>query len=273
MTTIFTRNNVTVTGSGEKTILFAHGFGCDQNMWRFVAPPFEKDYKVVLFDYVGSGNSDRAAYNEERYGTIQGYVKDLLEVLDALQIKQAIFVGHSVSAMIGMLASIQRPDCFECLIMVGPSPRYLNDGPEYFGGFEREDVEELLGMMEMNFVGWASYLAPLAMNNTDRPALTEELKTNFCSADPAVARKFAEVTFFSDHREDLPKVQAPSLILQCSEDSIVPLEVGQYLHRHLKNSTFRLMEAKGHYPHLSHPQETTTLIKDYLSQLQEKLVQ
>ncbi|MEK4027534.1 alpha/beta hydrolase [Pseudobacillus sp. FSL P4-0506] len=265
MENILIRNNVKVTGQGEQTIVFGHGFGCDQNMWRFVAPHFEKEYRVVLFDYVGSGKSDLTAYSYERYGTLKGYVKDLLEVIDVLEIKKVIFVGHSVSAMIGMLASIQRPESFECLVMLGPSPRYLNDGPDYFGGFEKEDVEELLDMMEMNFVGWASYLAPLAMKNPNQPMLTQELETSFCSTDPAVTRKFAEATFFSDHREDLAKVEVPSLILQCSEDSIVPLKVGKYLERHLKNSTFRLMEAKGHYPHLSHPKETVCLIQEYLS--------
>ncbi|KMY55825.1 hypothetical protein AC623_19345 [Bacillus sp. FJAT-27231] len=269
MENILVRNNVKVFGQGEKTIVFGHGFGCDQNMWRFVAPQFEKEYRVVLFDYVGSGKSDLTAYSYERYGTIEGYVKDLLEVMEALNAGKVIFVGHSISAMIGMMASIRRPEYFECLIMVGPSPRYLNDESGYYGGFEREDVEELLDMMEMNFVGWASYLAPLALNNSDRPLLTKELETSFCSTDPAVTRKFAEVTFFSDHRGDLEKVETPSLILQCSEDSIVPVGVGKYLESHLKNSTFRLMEAKGHYPHLSHPEETVRLIKEYLSSFKE----
>ncbi|MBM7648192.1 sigma-B regulation protein RsbQ [Bacillus ectoiniformans] len=265
MKEVFTRNNVRVIGEGERTIIFAHGFGCDQNMWRFIVPHFVEEFRVVLFDHVGSGKSDLSAYNQEKYKTLHGYAEDLIDILDALDIKKTIFVGHSVSSMIGMLAALQKPEYFEKLVMIGPSPRYLNDIPGYFGGFEQNDVMELLDMMEMNFIGWASFLAPMAMHNPERPHLAQELETSFCSADPAIARKFAEATFFSDHRSDLQKLSTPSLILQCSEDSIVPIEVGEYLHNRLANSTLQLMEAKGHYPHLSHPEETTHYIKEYLS--------
>ncbi|QJD88209.1 alpha/beta fold hydrolase [Cohnella herbarum] len=262
---ILSRNNVTIVGKGERPMVFAHGFGCDQEMWRHVAPAFEEDYKVILFDYVGSGKSNLNDYDPGRYGHLNGYAQDVLEIAESLDLRDAVFVGHSVSGMIGTLASIRNSDYFGQLIMLGPSPRYLNDLPDYLGGFDRNDILELLTMMEMNFTGWASYLAPIVMNNPERGELAVELERTFCSRDPAIARQFAEVTFFSDCREQLEKVTVPSLILQCSEDSIAPKEVGDYLHAHLKNSTLKLMRAKGHYPHLSHPEETVQLITEYLT--------
>lgn len=263
MENIVVRNNVTILGQGDQPLIFAHGFGCDQNMWRFITPAFMDKYKIILFDYVGSGNSDINAYSTEKYQSLQGYVQDLLDIIETLSLQNSIFVGHSISAMIGLLASIQHPDYFKKLIMIGPSPCYLNDDG-YRGGFERSDIEELLDMMEMNFTGWASYMAPIAMSNPEQPALTQELKQTFIAADPIIAKEFAEVTFLSDHRSELPKVSVPSLIIQCSEDSIVPIGVGDYLHQHLKNSTLQLMEAKGHYPHISHPNETIQCIADFL---------
>lgn len=263
MENIVVRNNVTILGHGDQPLIFAHGFGCDQNMWRFITPAFMDKYKIILFDYVGSGNSDINAYSSEKYQSLQGYVQDLLDIIETLSLQNSIFVGHSISAMIGLLASIQHPDYFKKLIMIGPSPCYLND-EDYQGGFERSDIAELLDMMEMNFTGWASYMAPIAMSNPDQPALTQELKQTFIAADPIIAKEFAEVTFLSDHRSELPKVSVPSLIIQCSEDSIVPISVGDYLHQHLKNSTLQLMEAKGHYPHISHPNETIQCIADFL---------
>jgi sigma-B regulation protein RsbQ len=233
-------------------------------MWQYITPAFEKKYRLVLFDYVGSGSSDLTAYSAEKYSSFGGYVQDVLDVMDSLQLTDSVFIGHSVSSMIGMLAAIERPEAFAKLIMIGPSPRYLNDGEEYFGGFERSDITELLEMMEMNFSGWASFMAPLAMKNPELPELTRDLERTFISGDPVIAREFAEVTFLSDHRAELAKSTVPTLILQCSDDSIVPIEVGEYLHRHLSNSTFRLLEAKGHYPHISHPEETITLINEYL---------
>ena len=264
MTDVLVRNNVKVTGKGDKTIVFAHGFGCDQSMWRYIVPFFEGNYRVVLFDYVGSGNSDLTAYDFEKYSTLHGYVQDILDVIEALDLKEVIFIGHSVSSMIGMLATIERPDYFEKLIMVGPSPRYLNEGDNYHGGFEKSDVEDLLAMMEMNFVGWASFMAPLAMKNPEVPELSIELEKSFNSSNPLITRQFAETTFFSDHRTDLVKATVPTLILQCSDDSIVPIEVGQYLQHNMKNSTLRLIEAKGHYPHISHPKETVSCINEFL---------
>ncbi|WP_257455388.1 alpha/beta fold hydrolase [Archangium lipolyticum] len=245
-------------------MLFAHGFGCDQHMWRFVSPAFEDDYRVILFDYVGSGRSDLRAYNAERYSDLNGYAQDILDICEALELEDVILVGHSVSSMIGLLASIKEPRRFQRLVFVSPSPRYINDAPDYVGGFERKDIEELLDTMDKNYIGWASFLAPTIMQNGDRPELSDELRDSFCSTDPNIARRFAQVTFFSDNRKDLPKLTVPSLILQCSEDLIAPREVGEYLHRHVPGSTLRVMKATGHCPHMSAPEETIGLIKDYL---------
>lgn len=261
---ILRRNNVRITGNGTKPLLFAHGFGCDQNMWRFVTPEFENDYKIILFDYVGAGKSDKEAYNPERYASLQGYASDVLEICEALHLRDTIFVGHSVSSMIGLLAAIEEPDYFSRLIMVGPSPSYINDG-EYTGGFTRADIEGLLETMEKNYMGWANFLAPNIVGNKDRPELGQELADSFCSTDPVIARQFAEATFFSDNRQDLAKSPVPSLILQCSDDIIAPLAVGEYLQQHLPASTLRVMKATGHCPHLSEPEETVTLIKEYLT--------
>jgi len=258
------RNNVSVFGHGPKTMIFAHGFGCGQNMWRYVWPAFENDYQIILFDYVGSGNSDITAYNIERYSDLYGYAQDIIDICDNLGLKEVIFVGHSVSSMVGVLASITRPELFDKLVMVSPSPRYIND-QGYRGGFEESDIEELLSTMEKNYIGWANFLAPVIMQNHDRPELGTELTESFCSTDPVIARQFAEVTFLSDNRQDLKKVRHPSLILQCSRDLIAPTEVGQYLQDHLPGSIQKVIEATGHCPHLSAPQETTRLIKEFLS--------
>ncbi|MBD7908240.1 alpha/beta fold hydrolase [Sporosarcina gallistercoris] len=263
------RNNVNVTGKGTKAMIFAPGFGCDQNMWRLVAPAFEEYYRVILFDYVGSGKSDYSAYSPNRYKDLDGYAQDVLDICDALELKEAIFVGHSVGSMIGILASIQEPERFERLIMLGPSACYLNDPPHYSGGFEKEDLEALIGMMDMNYIGWANYLSQIVMKNEDRPELSQELEESFCSTDPTVAKQFAKATFFSDNREELKQVTVPSLILQCSNDSLAPIEVGRYLHRALPESTFRLMDATGHCPHMSHPEESIRLIYDYLAAVEK----
>jgi sigma-B regulation protein RsbQ len=260
---ILSRNSVRVSGRGTQPMLFAHGFGCDQNMWRFVAPAFEDDYRVVLFDYVGSGQSDLAAYDAARYSTLDGYAQDVLDVVHALDLREVVFVGHSVSGMVGVLAANREPERFARLILIGPSPRYVNDAP-YVGGFERGDIEGLLDMMEHNYIGWANFLAPAIVRNADRPELREELTASFCSTDPVIARRFAEATFLSDNREDLPRLAVPSLILQCSDDMVAPGEVGDYVHRHTPGSTLRVMRATGHCPHMSHPEETVELIKDYL---------
>jgi sigma-B regulation protein RsbQ len=261
---IFERNQVQVFGSGERTIVLAHGFGCDQRMWRYVAPVLAEDYRVVTFDFVGSGRSDLTAYDEARYGTLHGYARDILDVLEALDIGKVVFVGHSAGAMAGLLASIEAPERFERLALIGPSPCYLNEPPDYAGGFDRSDLAELMKMMEMNFLGWASHMAPFAMNDPARPDLSEELALSFGSTDPNITRHFAEVVFYSDHREDLARVAVPTLILQCAEDSIVPIEAGEYMHRRLRHSTLRVLRTRGHYPHLSHPAETVGAIQSYL---------
>jgi len=245
-------------------MLFAHGFGCDQNMWRYITPAFENDYRIVLFDYVGSGHSDLRAYDRTRYGTLGGYAEDLLDVCRALDLRNAIVVGHSVSGIVAVLAAKQEPHRFAQLVLIGPSPRYINDA-DYVGGFDRADIDGLLETMEKNYIGWANYLAPAIMANPERPELAGELTESFCSTDPVIARRFAEVTFLSDNRADLADVSVPSLILQCSADIIAPPEVGEYLHRHLPLSTLRVMSATGHCPHMSHPEETIREMKDYLS--------
>jgi sigma-B regulation protein RsbQ len=260
---ILSRNNVKVSGRGTQPMLFAHGFGCDQNMWRYVAPAFEDDYRVVLFDYVGAGKSDLGAWDAGRYSTLGGYAQDVLDVVHALDLRDVIVVGHSVSSMVAVLAANREPERFDRLVLVGPSPRYVND-PPYVGGFEPADIEGLLEMMDRNFIGWASFLAPAIMKNPDRPELGAELTESFCSTDPVMARRFAEATFLADNRADLAHVRVPSLILQCSDDMVAPLEVGEYLHRELPGSTLKVMSATGHCPHMSHPEETIRLMKEYL---------
>jgi sigma-B regulation protein RsbQ len=263
--TILARNNVNVRGAGTQPMMFAHGFGCDQNMWRFLTPAFEPDYRIVLFDYVGSGRSDVAAYDPERYATLDGYAQDVLDVVHALDLREVIFVGHSVSSMVGVLAANREPERFARLVLVGPSPRYVNDAP-YVGGFERAEIEGLLETMEKNYIGWANFLAPVIMKNPERPELGQELEASFCSTDPIIARRFAEATFFADNRADLPAVRVPSLILQCTDDVIAPAVVGEYVHRETPGSTLRHLAATGHCPHMSHPEETIAAIDAYLRQ-------
>lgn len=258
------RNNVRITGRGAKPMLFAHGFGCDQHMWRFITPAFEDEYRIILFDYVGSGGSDLSAYDTTRYSTLEGYAKDVLDIVRALDLRDIIFVGHSVSSMIGVLAANEEPSRFAQLIMIGPSPRYIND-ESYVGGFERKDIDGLFEMMDTNFIGWANFLAPAIIKNPERPELGQELTESFCSTDPVIARKFAQATFLADNRQDLAAVSVPSLILQCSDDMVAPERVGEYVNAQLSKSTLRVMKATGHCPHMSHPDETIMLIKDYLA--------
>lgn len=264
MKDIMKRNNVTILGKGKKAIVFAHGFGCEQGMWRYITPAFEKDYRLILFDYVGSGESDMTAYDAIKYSQLEGYAQDVIDVIETMELEKVIFVGHSVSSMIGLTASIQKPELFEKLVMIGPSPCYINSQDGYEGGFEESDIHELLDMMEMNFAGWASYMAPMAMEQTKDTQQVRDLENTFVSNDPRIARQFAEVTFFSDCRNLLPFVEIDTLILQCSQDSIVPLEVGNYLQKNLKNGELCVLEAKGHYPHISHPEKTIAAIKAYL---------
>jgi sigma-B regulation protein RsbQ len=257
------RNNVKVSGRGTRAMLFAHGYGCDQNMWRFVAPAFADDYQIVLFDHVGAGQSDLGAYDRTKYNSLDGYAGDVLDICEELGIEHGVFVGHSVSAMIGVLAAIREPERFDDLILIGPSPRYINDDT-YLGGFSEQDIRELLEFQDRNFLGWSGTLAPVIMGNTDRPELADELNNSFCRTDPDIAKQFAAVTFLSDNRADLPKLQARTLVMQCTDDAIAPLPVGTYVHDALSNSEFVLLNATGHCPHLSNPNETIAAMEAFL---------
>ena len=244
-------------------MLFAHGFGCDQNMWRFVAPAFADRFRIVLFDHVGAGRSDLSAYDRNKYSALDGYASDVLEICRALDLRRTIFVGHSVSAMIGVLAALQEPDRFDKLVLVGPSPRYIND-EGYIGGFTREDIDGLLDSLDTNYLGWSSAMAPVIMGNPDRPELGKELANSFCRTDPAIASQFARVTFLSDNRADLPRVGIRTLVLQCSEDAIAPRPVGEYVHRQIPDSELVVMKATGHCPNLSAPEETIAAIRAFV---------
>jgi sigma-B regulation protein RsbQ len=265
MSSIRQRNNVTVRGDGAQPMLFAHGFGCDQDMWRFVAPEFEDRYRTVLFDYVGSGKSDLSAYDPDRYDDLRGYARDVLEICAALDLSDVVFVGHSVSTVIGMLAAIEAPDRFDELVLIGASPCYLNDPPDYHGGFERDDIEDLLTMMDKNYIGWADYFASLLMQQADSPEVVDELDRSFCSTDPHITRQFAKITFLSDERDIVPEVPVPSLLVQCRDDIVAPPAVSRYLEQHLPATTLTLLDAAGHCPHMSHPALTVAAMTDYLA--------
>jgi sigma-B regulation protein RsbQ len=263
MSAVLTRHNVKVIGHGEQPMLFAHGYGCDQNMWRFITPAFENRYKIVLFDHVGHGRSDEATFDRTKYDSLNGYAEDVLAICRELDLTNVIFVGHSVSAMIGVLAAIQEPERFERLVLIGPSPCYINDG-DYVGGFKQEDIEGLLDFLDSNHLGWSSTMAPTIMGNPDRPELGEELTNSFCRTNPEVAKHFARVTFLSDNRADLPKVVTKALILQCSQDVIAPEAVGRYIHQNIPGSAFVQMKATGHCPNLSAPEETIAAMEAFL---------
>jgi sigma-B regulation protein RsbQ len=260
---IFERHNINIVGTGSKTMLLAHGYGCDQIMWRFLVPPLQNHYRIVLFDHLGAGRSDLSQYSREKHATLDGYAQDVLDIIDAVSGAPVIFVGHSVSAMIGVLAANRKPSAFERLVLVGPSPCYINED-QYVGGFARRDIDGLIQTLDENHLGWSRAMAPVIMKNEDRPELASELAESFCRTDPEIAKQFARVTFLSDNRSDLSSVSVPSLILQCSDDSIAPECVGEFVHRHLPGSTFVKMRATGHCPHLSSPAETVAAIKNYL---------
>ncbi|MBB6346535.1 alpha/beta fold hydrolase [Nonomuraea muscovyensis] len=262
--TVTVRNHVNVSGQPDgRPVMFAHGFGCDQNMWRLVAPAFEADHRVVLFDLVGAGRSDLSAYSPERYSSLHGYAQDLLDICRELDLTDIVFVGHSVSALIGVLAANAEPERFGRLVLVGPSPRYIDD-EGYTGGFSAEDIEELLESLDSNYLGWSSEMAPVIMGNPDRPELGEELTNSFCRTDPQIARQFAQVTFLSDNRADLSRCKIPSLILQCANDAIAPEAVGRYVHEAIPGSELVMMRATGHCPNLSAPEETIAAIRAFL---------
>ena len=266
------KHNLRVSGPVDgQPLLFAHGYGCDQNMWRLVAPHFEDRYRVVLFDHVGAGGSDLSAYDPVRYGSLQGYADDVVAICRELDLEDVVFVGHSVSSMVGVLAASTEPERFAALVLVGPSPRYIDDlgpgGERYVGGFSEHDIAELLESLESNYLGWSSTMAPVIMGNPDRPALSQELTESFCRTDPEIARRFARVTFLSDNRADLPGVRLPTLVLQCTDDAIAPLEVGQYVARTVQDGRLVMLEATGHCPHLSAPQATVDALDGFLTSL------
>ena len=264
MTKTFTEiHNVHCSGNGKQPVVFAHGFGCDQTIWRYVSKSFEKDYRVVLFDFIGSGKSDLSYYDEHRHASLHGYAEDLLNICRENKLTDIILIAHSVSCMIGMLAAIREPALFSKIIMIAPSPCFFNDG-DYKGGFDKRELEKLLNMMEENFIKWASFLGPAIMGNPERPELGEELKERFCSIDHEITKKFARATFHSDHRGDLKNFLTPTLILQCREDILAPPPVGKYLEERIQHSEIIEMEARGHCPHLSEPAETVKAITGFL---------
>ncbi len=263
---VLKRNNVHVSGNGPATMVFAHGFGCDQHMWRLMAPNYEDRYRVVIYDLVGSGLSDLACYDKARHGTLQGHADDVLEIVERSAQGPVIFVGHSVSAMIGMLADLKAPGKFAAQVMIGPSPCYINDG-DYVGGFERGDIDSLLETLESNYLGWSSSMAPAIMGAPGQPELSVELTNSFCRTDPEIAKHFARVTFLSDNRADLSRLQTPTLILQCTDDLIAPQAVGDYMKRTIPNATLRLIENTGHCPHLSAPSASRAAVDEFLGGL------
>jgi sigma-B regulation protein RsbQ len=261
------RHNVTVTGQPDgQPMLFAHGFGCDQHMWRFVAPRFADRFRVVTFDHVGAGGSDLTAYDIERYSSLDGYAEDVVEICRDLGLRDVVYVGHSVSAMIGVLAAREAPELFARLVLVGPSPRYVDDPDDgYVGGFSEEDIAGLLESLESNYLGWSGAMAPVIMGNPDVPELGAELTESFCRTDPDIARRFARVTFLSDNRADLAEVTVPTLVLQCSQDVIAPMSVGEYVVEHMPDASLVVLDATGHCPNLSAPDATTAAIDEFVS--------
>lgn len=262
---IQSRNHVQVYGEGAAAMVFVHGFGCDQTMWRFLAPAYQNRFRVVTYDLTGCGQSDLSAYDRNKYGSLHGHAADLLEIIDSVAGGPVVVVGHSVGATIGMLASIAAPQRFAAQVMVGPSPCYINDG-DYVGGFSREDIDELLATMDENYLGWSRSVAPMIMGAPNQPLLRDELTERFCNNDPEIARHFGHVTFLSDHRADVPRSTVPALILQCSDDLIAPREVGDWLHRHLPASALHVIRNVGHCPHMSAPSESSRAIDTFLAQ-------
>lgn len=263
MSTIIERNHVNVIGSGERVIMLAHGFGCDQTTWRFITDAFLKDYKLILFDYVGCGLSDISEYDYHKYATLDGYACDVLDIIEALKLKEVIFIGHSVSGMIGMLAALQKPELFEKLIFIGASPKYINAN-QYFGGLERDQVEELFNSMANDYLGWAKYMIPEVMQNADHPEFGEVLLESFEAMNPKMALAFAKATFNCDYRDRLKELTVPSVSLQAKEDFISSESVGNYIKRHTPHNAMHMMNATGHYPHISAPEETIKAIKSYI---------
>ncbi|WP_307861794.1 alpha/beta hydrolase [Nocardioides sp. SYSU D00065] len=257
-------HNVRDTGvPGGRVVMFAHGFGCDQHMWRYVAPYFEASHRVILFDHVGSGGAT-APYDVERHASLDGYAEDVVRICAELELDDVVFVGHSVSAMVGVLAQVRAPERFSALALVGPSPRYINDDA-YTGGFEPADIDDLLSALSSNYLGWSSAMAPVIMGNPERPELGAELTQSFCRTDPDIAERFARATFLSDNRSDLPLVTVPTLVMQCRDDLIAPMQVGQYVADAIPDSSLVVLEASGHCPNLSAPNEVIKALDTFLT--------
>ncbi|MFT4683862.1 MAG: sigma-B regulation protein RsbQ [Glaciecola sp.] len=261
--TIIDRNNITIHGTGRKSMFMVHGYGCDQNMWRFITPQFRDDYKIILIDLVGSGKSDENSYDYDKYSSLEGYADDIIEICDALNLEDICFVGHSVSAMIGLLAAIKKTSLFNKLIMIGPSPRYINI-KNYFGGFSQNDIDDLMETLDSNYLGWSSAMASVIMDNADRPELAAELEESFCQNNPKIARHFARVTFLGDNRSDLKKLTTDTLIIQSKIDAIASIKVGQFVHENISNSKLEVLNTTGHCPHLSAPSQTIEAMKKHL---------
>lgn len=263
---ILARNNVNIIDGDGPVLLYAHGFGCNQNMWDRVTPAFKSTHKQVLFDYVGSGKSDISAFDAVKYSELSGYAQDVLDICDALDLRSGVtFVGHSVSCSVGLLASIARPELFDKLVLLGPNPCFVNHPPEYIGGFEKEDLEGLLDLMDQNYIGWANYLAPVVSAKGASGAVTKELSDSFCSTDPTVARVFAKATFFSDNRSDIAKVKVPCLILQHRTDTLAPISVGEYIHSQLAESRLKILDVQGHCAHMAEPLLLVKAMHDFLN--------
>jgi sigma-B regulation protein RsbQ len=261
------RNNVVVMGRREgPVVMLSHGFGCDQNLWRLVAPALAERFPVVLFDHVGAGKSDLSAWSEQRYASLRGYADDVRELVQELDLRQVVFVGHSVSAMIGVLAVVDAPERYAGLVMLTPSPRYIDDAG-YRGGFSAADIDELLESLDSNYLGWSAAMAPVIMGNPDRPELGQELANSFCRTDPRIARVFARATFLSDNRADLPKVTVPTLVVETAHDAIAPREVGAYVHAAVTGSRLVTLDAVGHCPQLSAPEATAEAIASFVAGL------
>ncbi|MDQ0638204.1 sigma-B regulation protein RsbQ [Pedobacter sp. W3I1] len=266
---ILIRNNVKILGEGSQVIVFAHGFGCAQTSWKFITDAFLKDYKVILFDYVGSGDSDLSQYDQRKYATLEGYACDVIDIIEALDLNNIIFVGHSVSSMIGMIAALQMPEVFKKLVFIGPSPRYLNDR-DYIGGFNAADIETIFEHIADDYIAWSKQLAPVVMNSPLKPHLTDFLQECFEATDPSVALAFAMATFKADYRDKLKNLGVPSLTLQSTDDIMSPLSAGEFIHKNTPDNFLVVMKATGHFPHISEPEETIREIKDFIEDISLK---
>ncbi|MFN2458088.1 MAG: alpha/beta fold hydrolase [Chitinophagaceae bacterium] len=260
---VIASHNVNILGKGNQPLLFAHGLACDQNVWSYITPAFEDEYKIILFDFIGSGESDLSCYDGEKYASLKGYAADVLAICEALNLKDVIFIGHSVSSMIGLYSAISKPTLFSNLIMIGPSPCYKNE-PPYEGGFEKQDIDQLLTVMKEDYTKWVDLFAPMVIGKLNNPDLIDEVKETFCKADPAITYEFAKVALLSDSRNDLQNLKTNTLLMQLEEDLLAPPNVGEHLHKNICNSTLYRMNATGHFPHLSAPEETISMIKQYL---------